>query len=153
MNRRVGRFLGPARFSGNRRRLNVLKALPATRLTLAEAARAGANLEPGLVYRALSYAVHPSWTKGERFTIAQEIHGDPPQTWYLTARNGAGLAVSAKAPSQPPDATVSMTREAFELLLRGEPVPRGSRPTVRGDRGAVARMKAWTDRAQGLRGA
>ena len=42
-----------------------------------------------------------------------------------------------------------MTREAFALLLRGETVPRGERPTVRGDRRAVARMKAWTDRAQG----
>ena len=43
-----------------------------------------------------------------------------------------------------------MTREAFDHLLKAEPVPRGSRPVVRGDRAAVARMKAWTDRAQGL---
>ena len=42
-----------------------------------------------------------------------------------------------------------MTGEAFRLLLRGEQPPRGERPTVRGDRRAVARMKAWTDRAQG----
>ncbi len=41
-----------------------------------------------------------------------------------------------------------MTRAAFDLLLRGEPVPKGQRPTVRGDRHAVAQMKAWTDRAQ-----
>jgi hypothetical protein len=43
-----------------------------------------------------------------------------------------------------------MTAEAFALLLRGEAVPSGQRPAVRGDRSAVARMKAWTDRAQGL---
>ena len=87
----------PRASRGSRRRLNVLRALPATRLTLAEAARAGAQLEPALVYRALSYAVHPSWTRGERFTVAQEITGDAPETWYLTARNGAGLAVSDRA--------------------------------------------------------
>jgi hypothetical protein len=147
--RRVGRFVGPARFRGSRRRLKVLKALPETRLSVAEAARAGARLEPGLVYRALSYAVHPSWTRGERFTIAQEITGSPPETWYLTARDGAGLSVSTQAPPEGADATVSMTREAFGHLLRGEPVPRGSRPSVRGDRDVVARMKAWTERAQG----
>ena len=127
----------------------MLKALPATRLSVAEAARAGAQLEPGLVYRALSYAVHPSWTRGERFTIAQEITGSAPETWYLTARDGAGLTVSAQAPPEGADATVSMSREAFGHLLKGEPVPRGSRPVVRGDRGVVARMTAWTERAQG----
>ena len=79
--RHVGRLFGPARFRGSKRRLKILKALPATRLSIAEAARAGAQLEPGLVYRALSYAVHPSWTKGERFTIAQEITGDTQETW------------------------------------------------------------------------
>jgi hypothetical protein len=148
VDRRVGRLFGAARFSGSRRRLNVLRALPATRLTLAEASRAGAALEPELVYRALAYAVHPSWSKGERFTIAQQIEGDPPQTWYLTARDGAGVSVSGKAPAGQPDATVSMTREAFDRLLRGEPVPRGALPHIRGDRTKVALMKAWTDRAQ-----
>jgi hypothetical protein len=147
--RRIGRLRGPARFSGSRRRLNALRALPATRLSLAEAARAGATLEPGLVYRALSYAVHPSWTKGERFTVAQEILDDAYQTWYLTARDGAGLAVSPRAPEDGAAATVSMTRGTFDRLLRGEPVPRGERPGVRGDRAVVAKMKTWTDRAQG----
>ena len=148
--RHVGRLFGPARFRGSKRRLNVLKALSATSLSVAEAARAGAQLEPGLVYRALAYAVHPSWTKGERFTIAQEITGETPETWFLTARDGAGLAISSQAPPEGPDATVSMTRAAFELLLRGEPLPRGARPSVRGDRRVVARMKAWTEQAQGL---
>ena len=148
--RRVGRLLGPARFRGSRRRLRVLLALPATQLGVAAAARAGAQLEPALVYRALSYAVHPSWTRGERFTIAQEIIGSPPETWFLTARDGAGLAVSSQAPQEGAHATVSMTREAFGHLLRGEPVPRGTRPSVRGDCAVVARMKAWADRAQGL---
>ena len=148
--RRVGRMFGPARFRGSRRRLSVLKALPATSLSIAEAARAGAQIAPGLVYRALSYAVHPSWTDGQRFTVAQEITGEAPETWYLTARDGAGLAVSDRAPQEGADATVRMTAEAFSHLLRGEIPPRGQRPAVRGDVSAVERVRSWTDRAQGL---
>ncbi|MEA2311643.1 MAG: hypothetical protein QOE28_1611 [Solirubrobacteraceae bacterium] len=148
VDRRVGRLFGPARYTGSRRRLGLLRSVRATRLSLRDAARAGAELDPGLVYRALAYAVHPSWTRGERFTVAQEIAGEDPQTFHLTARDGAGLALSVHA--EEADATVTMTRETFGLMLRGEPVPSGSRPAIRGDRDAVARLKAWMDRAQGL---
>ena len=41
-----------------------------------------------------------------------------------------------------------MTRETFALMLRDEPVPRGERPVVRGDRRVVALVKAWMDQAQ-----
>ena len=92
--------------------------------------------------------MHPSWTRGHTFTIAQTVDGDPPQTWYLTAQNGAGLRASATPPDTPPAATVTMTRDVFDRLLRGEPVPHGQRPTVRGDRDAVALMQAWTERAR-----
>ena len=109
---------------------------------------AGADLEPALVYRTLSYAVHPAWTRGERFTLAQEITGERPETWYLSARDGAGMTVSAEPPENGVDATVSMSRETFALMLREEAVPSGERPVVRGDRRVVALVKAWMDRAQ-----
>ena len=48
-----------------------------------------------------------------------------------------------------PDATVTMSRAAFDRLLRAETVPNGDRPMVRGDRDAVALMLSWTQRAQG----
>ena len=146
---RIGRFFGPARVRGRKRRLKELKALPSSTATVAEAARAGAHLDPGLVYRLLSYAIHPTWTRGHDFTIAQEITGAPPETWYLTARDGAGVTVSSAAPAEPPDATVTMSRQVFDKLLREEPVPSGRRPVVRGDQSAVAAMHAWTQRAQG----
>ena len=64
----------------------------------------------------------------------------------MTARpsrwSGGGLR-------SPPDAVVSMTRAAFGHLLRDEPAPVGSRPSIKGDRAAVATLKAWTERAQG----
>jgi hypothetical protein len=146
--RHIGRLRGPARFRGNGRRAKLLKALAGADLSVSEAVRAGATLTPRLVYKALSYAVHPSWTRGEHFTVAQQITGG--ETWYLTARDGAGLAVSQQPPDEGVDATVTMTQDAFRLLLRGEQPPRGQRPSVRGDRRAVARMKAWADRAQGV---
>ena len=145
---RIGRWRGPARFSGSRRKLDVLRSLPATSVSLTDAARAGAELEPALVYRTLSYAVHPSWTRGERFTLAQEITGERPETWYLSARDGAGMTVSADPPEDGVEATVSMSRRTFALMLREEPVPSGERPVVRGDHRLVALVKAWMDRAQ-----
>ena len=146
---RIGRWRGPARFSGSRRKLDVLRSLPAASISLADAARAGAALEPSLVYRTLSYAVHPSWTKGERFTLAQEITGERPETWYLSAGDGAGMTVSASPPEEGVEATVSMARETFGLMLRGDAVPPGARPAVRGDHRVVALVKAWMDQAQG----
>ena len=145
---RIGRWRGPARFSGSRRKLDVLRALPSTSMSLADAARAGADLEPALVYPTLSYAVHPSWTKGERFTLAQEITGAKPETWYLSARDGAGMTVSAEPPQEGVEATVSMSRETFGLMLRDAAVPSGERPVIRGDHRVVALVKAWMDRAQ-----
>jgi hypothetical protein len=145
---RIGRWRGPARFSGSRRKLDVLRTLSAASVSLTDAVRAGAELEPALVYRTLSYAIHPSWTKGERFTLAQEITGARPETWYLSARDGAGMTVSAEPPGDGVEATVSMSRETFALMLREEPVPSGERPVVRGDHRVVALVKTWMDRAQ-----
>jgi hypothetical protein len=145
---RIGRFFGPVRARGRKRKLKQLRPLTAGTISLGDAARAGARLDPELAYRVLGYAVHPSWTRGHDFTIAQEITGDPPETWYLTASDGAGVTV-ATAPPREPDATVTMTRDVFDRLLRSEPVPAGRRPCVRGDFEAVARMREWTDRARG----
>ena len=64
--------------------------------------------------------------------------------------NGRGMRVLSTPPEGGADATVTMTREAFGQLLRGEPVPAGHRPSIRGDRAAVALLKRWLDRAQGL---
>jgi hypothetical protein len=59
------------------------------------------------------------------------------------------VTVSATAPDEPPDATVTMSRQVFDRLVREEPVPSGRRPVVRGDHTAVAAMHVWTQRVQG----
>ena len=146
---RIGRFRGPARVSRRRRKARVLEVLPDARISLADALRAGARLEPALVYKALPFAIDPEWTTGHAFTIAQEITDPDARTWYLAVRDGAAIEVTESAPEAPPDATVTMTRAAFERLLRDEPPDPGERPLVRGDRAAVAILKGWTDRARG----
>ena len=145
----VGRFRGPAKITGRKRRMKPLKAIPAAGLSLAEAARAGARLEPGLVFRTFPYVVHAAWSRDHQFTVAQSVSTDPPSTWYVTVGNGQGIRVDTTPPPEGADATVSLTPEAFSHLLRGEPAPPGHRPVVRGDRQAVAQLKAWIDRAQG----
>ena len=67
----------------------------------------------------------------------------------MSVRDGEEIVVTEIAPEAPPDATVTMTRAAFERLLRNEPPDPAERPLVHGDRAAVAILKAWTDRARG----
>jgi hypothetical protein len=145
--RRIRRFGGRARVSRRRRKARVLAALPAARMSLAEAVAAGARLAPEHVYGLLPLAIDATWTAGHAFTVAQQITDPEPRTWYLTVRDGAGLETTEV--ERPADATVTMTRAAFDRLLRGEPPAPGERPLVRGDRAAVAILKEWTDRARG----
>jgi hypothetical protein len=143
--RKVRRFGRAARFSGRRTKLRALAALPAARLSLADAVRAGANPEPSLVYRALPFAIPAEWTRGHVFTVAQEITDLAPRAWYITARDGVPLRVIEYAAGAAADATVTMSLAAFERLLRGEPALDGDRPAIHGDLSAVATLKRWTD--------
>ncbi|MDA0142468.1 hypothetical protein OJ962_33600, partial [Solirubrobacter sp. CPCC 204708] len=148
--KRLGRFKPSARITGRRRRARPpLKALAESTLSLAEAVKAGARLEPAQVYAALPYAVAPEWTKGHVFTVAQEIRELGSRAWYITARDGVRLSVVEHTTGAAADATVTMSRAAFDRLLQGEPPAPGDLPVVRGDREAVATLKRWTDRARG----
>jgi hypothetical protein len=145
---RAGRFLGRVKAS-RRKRAQVLAPLEQARLSLADALKAGARVEPALIYAALPYAVEPAWTRGHAFTVAQEIVQHSTRTWYVTARDGERLAVAEDCAHEP-DATVTMSRAAFHALLRGDAPEPGDRPAIRGDRAAVAALKGWTDRARGV---
>ena len=148
--KRMGRWVGSVRLRGRGRRARALRdALVRADLGLAAAARAGADLEPDLVFGAFAYAIDPAWTRGHRFTVAQEIADPEPARWHIAVRDGARVTVDRRPPPEPPDAVVSMSRATFAQLLRADPPANGERPQVRGDRAAVATLKAWTDRAQG----
>jgi hypothetical protein len=66
----------------------------------------------------------------------------------VVVRSGAPVAVERRTKAAP-DAVVTMSRATYLHVLRGEPAPSGERPAIRGDRAAVALLRAWTERAQG----
>jgi hypothetical protein len=145
---RLRRFSGPQRLSGRRRRAYpVLAALANTRISLTEAARAGARLDADLLMPVLPHAIDPAWTRGHTFTVEHRV-GD--SSWFLVARDAGGISVTRTAPERDPDAVVTVSAEGFQRLVRDEPAPAGERPMVRGDRVAVAVLKGWMDRARGL---
>ena len=147
--RKVGRLRRKARLTGQRKRALELMALPVAKLSLAQATSAGARLEPALVYQALPFAIDPEWTRGHSFTVAQQIVELAPQAWHITVRDGQPLRIVERNSGTEVDATVTMSRAAFDRLLRDERPMVGDRPVVRGDREAVAALKRWTDRARG----
>ncbi|MDA0164162.1 hypothetical protein OM076_28065 [Solirubrobacter ginsenosidimutans] len=146
---KIGRFHRKAKVSGKRKRARELLLLAQSRLSLADAVKAGARLEPALVYRALPLAVDPEWTRGHSFTVAQQIVEFAPNAWHITARDGRPLRVEQRNAGTRADATVTMSQAAFERMLRDEAPVFGDRPTIRGDRDAVASLKRWTDLARG----
>jgi hypothetical protein len=149
--KRIGRWQGSVRVSGRRGEAVALAdALRNSRLSLAAAAGAGADLPPDLVFAAFPYAIDPAWTRGHRFTVAQEITDLPGAAFVIVAHDGTHLTVSRTPPAGGADATVTMTRATFAALLRGTPATGERRPVVRGNRAAVAALKGWTDRAQGI---
>ena len=143
---KVGRLRRKARLTGNRKRGQELMALPKASISLAQAARAGARLEPALVYRALPFAIDPEWTRGHNFTVAQQILELAPRAWHITVRDGQPVRVVERNSGAQADATVTMSRAAFDRLLRAERPVHGDHPVVRGDREAVAALKRWTER-------
>ena len=146
---RIGRFFGPARIRGRKRRAKALRVLPAChRRARRGGPRRSARSSPSsCTGRSRTQSTRPGRAAtGSR--SRRSIDGEPNETWYLTADDGAGLSVSPTARGRTPDASVSMTRDVFDRLVRAEPVASGERPIIRGDREAVAHMTAWTRRAQ-----
>ena len=106
-------------------------------------------IDPGLIYKALAYAIDPAWTAGARFAVAHAIEGPGGGTWYVIARGGdERLSVTRDAPAEGADATVHTTTAAFAASLAGDPAPAGEQPWVSGDIEAVKRLKMWTEWAQ-----
>ena len=92
---KIGRFRGAARVSGRKRRLKPLRnALPAATLCLAEAARAGARLEPGPVFRTFPYVIHAAWSRDHIFTVAQRVTATRPA-------RGTSSSATARASASP----------------------------------------------------
>jgi hypothetical protein len=141
--------LSPVRLRGSRRGLEALAVLAEARPSLAEVARAGAVLDPALLARALPHVVDVADTDGYSFTVAHELPGETPGTWYVTADGRRGLRVGTRAPDGGADARVTLSRATFDRILRAEPPDHERKPWVRGDFGAVETLRRWIDAARG----
>jgi hypothetical protein len=138
-----------ARIRGRRKHARRLLAVHGARLGLPEVARAGLWIDPGLIYKALAYAIDPAWTGDARLSVAHAIEGPGGGTWYVVARGrGERLSVTRDEPPTGPDATVHTTSAAFAASLAGDPAPAGDQPWISGDVEAVRRLKTWTEWAQ-----
>src|SRR5207237_7304673 len=65
---------GRVRIRGKRRRALKMRAMAnGDDVSIADAAAAGAEIDPDAIFRALEYLIDPEWTRGHRFTLAYEI--------------------------------------------------------------------------------
>lgn len=131
-----------ARIRGDRRRVAALDHLVGARLTLGELIAAGLKLDPLLTLTLASRAIDPTWTAGERFTLA---HRDPDGTApgaYLHVRDTKAPLVSA----QPPHGRVTtvLVCPADDLLA----VLAGRDARLEGDNRPLVLLRQWLDRAQ-----
>ena len=147
----TGRRLSGLEVHGRRRRLRVLRRARRRPLELWDLATAGIEVWPGLLLLAVAEAIDPSWSVGQRFTIAFAIESSTTHanaTVHVQARDGAPLGVLAAAP-EPPTSTVRISERAFMCMLAGAPLPAGERVLVEGETGPLEILIDWADRAQG----
>jgi ribonucleoside-diphosphate reductase beta chain len=141
---------GRLRIRGKRRRALKLRAMADGELDLAQVLRAGAEIDPDLLYRSLEYLIDPAWTKGHRFTVVYDLDG---KSWQVEVRDGNRPTVATGRPSGRPDATVQLSMETFRSLLNGELAPTEAMQKgltrVEGKMHPVTLLGRWMERAQG----
>jgi ribonucleoside-diphosphate reductase beta chain len=144
------------RISGKRR-----KALALGRLSQdagpRELARLGLPVDPDLTYRALAHAIDPEWTRDQRFSVAYELTGAGGGRWLVTVDDGSiSVAGGAAAADRHPDATVRLSGETWQRLLRGDITPSSAMQQqltkVEGAMTPVTTLGRWIDRAEGIDG-
>jgi ribonucleoside-diphosphate reductase beta chain len=140
---------GRLRVRGKRRRALRLRSMAEGELDLAELLRAGAEIEPDLLYRALEYLIDPEWTRGHKFTIVYELDGN---AWQVEVRDGSRVTVATGRPNKA-DATVRLSMDTFRSLLNGEMTPTEAMQkdltAVEGQIHPVTLLGRWMERAQG----
>lgn len=135
---------GLARVQGDRAALAAPAAILDTRLDLAQLQAAGVRLDPRLALALIASMVRPSWTIGERFSIAHQPRG-PGSATYLHVRNGDPLAITDDPPLGPVATTVSSPAdELLAVLAGGTDVD----ANVSGDPTPMLALIGWIERAQ-----
>jgi ribonucleoside-diphosphate reductase beta chain len=144
---------GRLRVKGSRRKLLKLRSMSGEPPGIGEVARAGGQVDPDLLYRALPYLIDPAWTRGHRFTVAYEITGEGGGTWYVEVRDGEPLRVSTDAPQGGPNATATVAFQSYLRMAAGELTPAEAMQErltdVEGELYPVTLLGRWIDRSQG----
>jgi ribonucleoside-diphosphate reductase beta chain len=144
---------GHLRIRGKRRRAMKLRKLSSD-VTMREIARV-TTPDPGLLYRALAYAIDPAWTRGQRFTIRYEITGDEAGeggAWHVNVDDGR-VTVTTDPPADGADAAVILSHSTWLGVLRGDMTPnvamQKALTRVEGDLPAITLMGRWIERSEG----
>jgi len=148
----AGRRLASVKVHGSRRKLRRLLSARRAPLALSDLAEAAVQVWPGLLLLALSEAIPPQWTKGQRFVLAFAIQSPPAPpsaTLYVQARDGQPLAVT-RVRAEAPLSTVTLSERAFLCMLAGAPLPPGEQVLAQGSPQPLELLLEWSDRAQGL---
>jgi ribonucleoside-diphosphate reductase beta chain len=144
------------RIEGKRRRALALRSL-SDDAGPRELARLGLPVDPDLAYRALAHAVDPEWARGQRFSVAYELTGEAGGRWLVSVDDGDVRVVGgAAARDGNPDATVRLSIETWQRLVRGDITPSRAMQLqltrVDGAMTPVTLLGRWIDRAEGIDG-
>ena len=140
---------GKIRIRGKRRRAMKLRALAeGADPSLADAIRAGAELDTDAVFRSLPYMIDPAWTAGHSFSVAYEIEG--AGRWVVRVNDGQRPIVDTEGEA---DATARIDADTYRELVTGDLSPaqsmRAQRTLIEGPVYPVTLLGRWIDRAQG----
>ena len=144
------------RISGKRRRALALRRL-SDDAGPRELARLGVPVDPDLTYRALAHAIDPEWTRGHSFQVAYELTGEGGGRWLVSVDDGSVRVDSAAAAENgSPDATVTLSADTWQQLVRGDITPSRAMQLqltrVDGAMTPVTLLGRWIDRAEGIDG-
>jgi ribonucleoside-diphosphate reductase beta chain len=140
---------GKLRIRGKRRKALKLRRMGSGELSMADVVEAGGTLDPDVLYRSLPYLIEPDWTKGHTFTVKYVVTG--AGSWYVTARDGQPLDVSAEEQEAIGTATVSL--DTYQRMASGQISPsiamQNQLTKVDGQIHPVTLLGRWIARAQG----
>jgi ribonucleoside-diphosphate reductase beta chain len=144
---------GRLRLRGRRRKAMALRRLDPD-AGPRDLARLGHPVDADLVFRSLTYAIEPEWTRGHRFTIAYQLVGEGGGTWRVEVDDGTVRV--EKGLGENPDAIVRIRYSDWLALLSGEMTPpdamRLGKTEIEGRIPPVTLLGRWIDRAEGIDG-
>jgi hypothetical protein len=135
--------LGLAQVRGDRQHLEALQALIRNSLSLAELHDAGVRMDPQMALTLVSLMIEPSWTKGEKFTLALEEAGTASA--FLKIRGRSRPRVLEAESAERVTTTVVVEAKSLLAVLAGD---RAAATEIRGDERALSTLLEWIKRAQ-----